>query len=254
MSCAWIPTPSTRCASSACVTSGENGSHVREALALWRGPPLDDLADEPFAAPEIRRLEDLWLRAREAAIDAELADGRHAAVLGELDELVRAHPLRERLHGQRMLALYRCGRQAEALEAFRERAAGPARRGRARAGPRAAWPQRRDPAPGPGSRRSAPAARCRAVRGGASRWLLVAAGVAIAVAVALAVLQLAGSGGLDEVSEDATGVIDRGERAHRRPVHGRACAATRSRRAVARCGSPTAATGRSRASIAAMVR
>ena len=102
------------------VTSGENGAHVREALALWRGPPLDDLADEPFAAPEIRRLEDLWLRAREAAIDAALAEGRHAEVLGELDDLVRAHPLRERLHGQRMLALYRCGRQAEALEAFRD--------------------------------------------------------------------------------------------------------------------------------------
>src|SRR6478672_9435556 len=55
---------------------GENGSHAREALALWRGPPLDDLANEPFAAPEIRRLEDLWLRAREAAIDAELSEGR----------------------------------------------------------------------------------------------------------------------------------------------------------------------------------
>src|SRR3954453_14641682 len=102
------------------VTSGENGSQVREALALWRGPPLDDLADEPFAAPETRRLEGLWLRAREAAIDAELAEGRHAAVLGELDDLVRAHPLRERLHAQRMLALYRWGRQAEALEAFRD--------------------------------------------------------------------------------------------------------------------------------------
>jgi DNA-binding SARP family transcriptional activator len=77
-------------------------------------------AYEPFAAPEIRRLQDLWLRAREAAIDAALAGGRHTAVLGELDDLVREHPLRERLHGQRMLALYRSGRQAEALEAFRD--------------------------------------------------------------------------------------------------------------------------------------
>src|SRR3954468_24597599 len=92
------------------LTSGDNGSHVREALALWRGPPLDDLADEPFAAPEIRRLEDLWLAAREAAIDAALAEGGHVAVLGELDNLVREHPLRERLHCLRMLALYRCGR------------------------------------------------------------------------------------------------------------------------------------------------
>src|SRR4051794_19108348 len=101
-------------------SNGSNGSQVREALSLWRGPPLDDLADEPFAAHEIRRLEDLWLRAREAAIDAALAEGRHAAVLGELDELLSAHPLRERLHVQRMLALYRCGNQAEALEAFRD--------------------------------------------------------------------------------------------------------------------------------------
>ncbi len=102
------------------LTSGENGAHLREALALWRGPPLYDVADEPFAAPEIRRLEDLWLDAREAAIDAALADGRHAAVLGEVDDLDREHPLRERLHAQRMLALYRSGRQSEALEAFRQ--------------------------------------------------------------------------------------------------------------------------------------
>src|SRR6185436_19119080 len=91
------------------VTSGENGSHVREALALWRGPPLDDLADEPFAAPEIRRLEDLWLRAREASIDSLLARGRHQEALGELDDLIREHPLREGLHVRRMLALYSCG-------------------------------------------------------------------------------------------------------------------------------------------------
>ena len=99
--------------------SGENGAHLTEALALWRGPPLDDLADEPFAAPEIRRLEDLWLQAREAEIDAALAAGRHEAAIAELDALVREHPLREHLHGQRMLALYRSGRQADALDAFR---------------------------------------------------------------------------------------------------------------------------------------
>jgi YVTN family beta-propeller protein len=93
---------------------------VREALTLWRGPPLDDIADEPFAVAEIRRLEELWLRARELAIDAALAAGEHRAVLGELDVLVAEHPLRERLHAQRMLALYRCGRQAEALEAYRD--------------------------------------------------------------------------------------------------------------------------------------
>ena len=93
---------------------------AREALALWRGEPLADVADEPFAAAEIRRLEDLRLRAAEMAIDADLEAGRHAEVIGELDALVAQHPLRERLHSRRMLALYRSGRQSEALEAYRE--------------------------------------------------------------------------------------------------------------------------------------
>jgi ABC-type transport system substrate-binding protein/DNA-binding SARP family transcriptional activator len=91
----------------------------REALALWRGEPLADLTDEPFAPPEIRRLGELRLRAAEQAIDADLAAGRHADVIGELDALIDDHPLTERLRAQRMLALYRCGRQAEALEAYR---------------------------------------------------------------------------------------------------------------------------------------
>jgi DNA-binding SARP family transcriptional activator/DNA-binding CsgD family transcriptional regulator len=95
-----------------------NGA-ARQALALWHGPPLDDLADEPFAAAEIRRLEELWLRARELAIDEALAAAEHAVVIGELEDLVAEQPLRERLHAQRMLALYRCGRQADALGAYR---------------------------------------------------------------------------------------------------------------------------------------
>jgi class 3 adenylate cyclase/DNA-binding SARP family transcriptional activator/tetratricopeptide (TPR) repeat protein len=98
---------------------GRSNGAAREALSLWRGPPLDDLADEPFAGDEIRRLEELWLRARELALDDALAAGEHAAVVGELRELVVQHPLRERLHAQRMLVLYRCGRQAEALDAYR---------------------------------------------------------------------------------------------------------------------------------------
>ncbi len=91
----------------------------REALALWHGPPLDDVAGEPFAAAEIRRLEELRLRAFELAIERDLAAGRHREVIGELETLVAEEPLRERLHAQRMLALYRCGRQADALEAYR---------------------------------------------------------------------------------------------------------------------------------------
>src|SRR4051794_448254 len=91
----------------------------REALGLWRGEPLEGLADEPFAAPEVRRLEELRLRAAELAVDADLAEGRHAEVIAELDELVAANPLRERLRAQRMLALYRANRQSEALAAYR---------------------------------------------------------------------------------------------------------------------------------------
>ena len=91
----------------------------REALALWRGPPLDDVADEPFAAPEIRRLEELRLATLELAIERDLDAGRHREVVGELERLVVAEPLRERLHAQRMLALYRCGRQSDALAAYR---------------------------------------------------------------------------------------------------------------------------------------
>ena len=92
---------------------------LNEALALWRGPALADLAYEPFARAEIVRLEELRLAAVEQRIDSELAAGRHAEVAGELEALVLEHPLRERLRGQLMLCLYRAGRQAEALEAFR---------------------------------------------------------------------------------------------------------------------------------------
>jgi WD40 repeat protein/DNA-binding SARP family transcriptional activator len=92
---------------------------LREALALWRGPPLADFVYERFAQPEIARLEERRQVAFEERVDAELALGRHADLVAELETAVAEHPLRERLHGQLMLALYRCGRQAEALEAYR---------------------------------------------------------------------------------------------------------------------------------------
>jgi ABC-type transport system substrate-binding protein/DNA-binding SARP family transcriptional activator/streptogramin lyase len=92
---------------------------LREALALWRGPPLADFTYEPFAQEEIRRLEDLRLTALEDRIEADLALGRHEDVVAELESLVRAHPLHERLQGELLVALYRCGRQAEALEVYR---------------------------------------------------------------------------------------------------------------------------------------
>jgi DNA-binding SARP family transcriptional activator len=92
---------------------------LREALALWRGEPLADFRYDSFAQEEIRRLEELRLSALEERIECDLALGRHEDVLSELESLVQAHPLRERLQGQLMLALYRCGRQAEALDAYR---------------------------------------------------------------------------------------------------------------------------------------
>src|SRR3954449_10844134 len=92
---------------------------ARQALTLWRGGALDDIADEPFAAAEIRRLEELRLNALEQAIDADLAAGRHGELIGELEALGVEHPLSERLRAQLMLALYRSGRQAEALDAYR---------------------------------------------------------------------------------------------------------------------------------------
>ena len=97
----------------------EAAETLREALALWRSPVLADLADYAFTRPEAARLEELRLAALEARIDADLALGRHDALTAELEHLVAEHPLRERLHGQLMLALYRCGRQAEALAAYR---------------------------------------------------------------------------------------------------------------------------------------
>lgn len=90
----------------------------REALALWRGAPLADLRYEPLAQSEITRLEELRAGVIEVRIDADLALGRHAEVVTELESLAAAHPLRERLHQQLMIALYRCGRQAAALAAY----------------------------------------------------------------------------------------------------------------------------------------
>ena len=93
---------------------------LRQALALWRGRPLGDLELEPFAAEAVARLDEAWLEAVELRIEADLALGRHDQVVVELRTLVRRQPLRERLTGLLMLALYRSGRQAEALDVYAE--------------------------------------------------------------------------------------------------------------------------------------
>ena len=99
-------------------------ARLREALALWRGMPLADLAYAAFAQAPIARLEELRLAALERRIEAELALGRHTRVIAELGQLTAQHPLRERLWALLMLALYRDGRQAEALSAFASARAG----------------------------------------------------------------------------------------------------------------------------------
>ncbi len=101
-------------------SSFDAASTLSTALALWRGPGLEDLADEPFAQVEVARLEELRWSALEDRIDADLALGKHAALVPELETVSRSHPYRERLVGQRMLALYRSGRQTEALAVYRD--------------------------------------------------------------------------------------------------------------------------------------
>ena len=158
------------------------------ALALWRGAALADFAYEDFARAEAGRLEALRLVAIEERIDAELALGRHDTAVPELEALTARHPLRERLHGQRMLALYRAGRQAEALRVYAD-----ARRDSSRSSGSSPGPQlraleqailRQDPAldlpltPG-----AAPRRRRRALAGAAA---LALAGLATAAVLVVA--------------------------------------------------------------------
>ena len=98
----------------------EASTALAAALALCRGAPLADLADEPFARDAVAPLEERRVAALEDRIDADLALGRHAALVPELEAAVRAEPLRERLRGQLVLALYRSGRQGDALQAYAE--------------------------------------------------------------------------------------------------------------------------------------
>jgi DNA-binding SARP family transcriptional activator len=101
------------------ISQDGSAESLHAALELWRGPALADLAYESFAQDEASRLEELRLAVQERRIDADLEAGRAAELVGELERLVAEHPLRERLRGQLMLALYRSGRQAEALAAYK---------------------------------------------------------------------------------------------------------------------------------------
>jgi DNA-binding SARP family transcriptional activator len=99
---------------------GAAGTTLASALGLWRGRALADVAYEGFAQDDIARLEELRLECIEERLETDLEQGRHAAVVGDAERLVAEYPFRERLRGQLMVALYRCGRQAEALAAYQD--------------------------------------------------------------------------------------------------------------------------------------
>jgi YVTN family beta-propeller protein len=172
---------------------------LRGALAVWRGPALADFAYQPFAQAEIARLQESRLAVLEDRIDADLAAGEHARLVGELEALVHEHPLRERLQGQLMLALYRAGRQADALETYHIARARLIDELGLEPGPELKQLERaileQDPALALGAPRRGRevfAAARRGRRGG----LLVAAGGALLLAALIAVaVTIAGSGG-----------------------------------------------------------
>ena len=134
---------------------------LRAAEALWRGPVFADVAYEAFAQAEVRRPDELRLTAIEARLDAELGLGRHAMLIGELEALVAGEPTRELLAGQLVLALYRSGRQAEALEALQRTRTHMREELGLDAGRGSAAPPGANPAPGPRAR----AARAHAAAG-----------------------------------------------------------------------------------------
>ena len=191
-------------------------ARLNEALELWRGPPLQDLAYLPFAQREIDRLDELRLGALETRIDADLARGRNGDLVSELESLVAEHPLRERLRAQLMTALYRDGRQADALAAYREARAALVELGLEPAGELRELERailRHDPS----LAASSPAVpevdgtgptRLRSPR---NRWLAVAAVPLVAAAV-LAILFAASSGenGSVRVPANGVGVIEHG--------------------------------------------
>jgi YVTN family beta-propeller protein len=214
----------------------EAAGTLRAALGRWRGPVLADLSGYAFTRPEAARLEELRLAAVEARIDADLALGRHDALTAELERLAGEHPLRERLHGQLMLALYRCGRQADALAAYRRardlladelgidpgeplrrlhaavlaqdpaldwHGSGPAEAHRAGAGALVASPPPRRPGPWPvtGGRRNGERRHTR-------RLLAVGAALAVTAAVCVVVVARPWAGEPTGLPANTVGLID----------------------------------------------
>jgi DNA-binding SARP family transcriptional activator len=193
--------------------AAEAADALREALALWRGPPLAEFAYDSFAQLEIARLEELRLSALEERIEADLALGRHGVLVPELEVLAAENRVRERLSGQLMVALYRSGRQAEALQAYQQTRQtlvdelgiepGPAlrrleqgilRQDESLSLPEDEPPKHRGSPPRPARRRL--------------RRTAIAVVVAAAAAAAVAVGSTRSSGGSVEVRPDSLAVID----------------------------------------------
>jgi YVTN family beta-propeller protein len=190
------------------------GTLLREALGLWRGPALAEFAYEQFAQTAIAQLEEAQLEAREDRIDADLAAGQEAGLVVELEPLAAEHPLRERLQGQLMLALYRSGRQADALEHYRRTRQSMVEQLGLEPGPRLQELERailaHDPAldPPPRASRASPPSDGRSRRAG---WLIAAAGAILLAALVGAAVKLSSSGSGSvrvRVSPNSVAVID----------------------------------------------
>ena len=191
---------------------------AQAALTLWQGAPLADIANEPFAAAEIRRLEELRLRAAELAIDDDLALGREQEALAKLERLIEEDPLRERFYAQRMLALYRAGRQAEALESYSAARRRLVEEAGVEPGSELRDLQARLLRQDPSLERATPKPSTRPRRTTTPRELVGeprirrlvwgAVAVAILAAVAFGITRLFGADHLTGLAEDSVGVID----------------------------------------------
>jgi YVTN family beta-propeller protein len=183
---------------------------LREALELWRGPPLADLAYQDFAQLEIGRLNELRLGVLEDRIDADLALGRHTALVPELEALVDEHPERERLRGQLMLALYRSGRQGDALESYRHMQRALDRELGLEPGPELQELERailtQDPALAAPSRRGAIASLPPGRRGGV--LVALGGGLLLAAVIAAIVAASGGGSGSERATPNSLAVID----------------------------------------------
>jgi YVTN family beta-propeller protein len=183
---------------------------LREALALWRGPALADIAFAIADRTELDRLDEEWLSTVEERIDADLTLGRHSLLVPELEALVARHPLRERLRGQLMLALYGAGRQADALETYRDASALLDKELGIAPGPALRELERRILLQDPELRTARPPAGATRLRPTRARLALAAAGLAGTMLGILALVFIRGGDttAVDRVVPNGVGAID----------------------------------------------